>query len=331
MQIIIALIVIALGFFLFRLIFRLLNKMQDKLESWSTEEAPPLRRPSKRSSAPVYADGIVYLFAHEFVQPPAPRPLGSVPRDRAYACQTGQELDPDDFARQLLYALFVELIEEGYIEWRFAKRDPTFMPPYPHKQWELQLRQARPFPSSPLMESLEVGFELCLRARQRRKKDSFELNGEEEFFTMEEIIEQALKAIRHERTFWERGTCCSDLRGHVETAMIESDYLRLPRRETWLQTLRPGRPVCNMEAIKTLAPQAQALKRRLYSFRQRYGSAIAKNPQKNERGQLMDIDPQLATYSGDFQNMPLDDCLRITIHEVIASIKQLEPSGEAGI
>ena len=43
------------------------------------------------------------------------------------------------------------------------------------------------------------------------------------------------------------------------------------------------------------------------------------------------VDPSLATQEADFDQMPLDDCLRISIYETLISLKQLEPSGGSGI
>jgi hypothetical protein len=208
------------------------------------------------------------------------------------------------------------------------------MPPYPHKQWELRLRQEKPLPSSPLNESLEVAFELGRKQRLSRKKadeEPAELTPEEQFFALEDLLERMLKAIRQEMTFWERGTCCSDLRNHVENALIAQGYLDAPARDTWLETVRRGRPALNLDPVQALAADATALARRLATFRKRHGSPVALEPQQDEKGQTVDIDPALATHTGELDDMPLDDCLRLTIHEAIAAIKQLEPSGEAGI
>jgi len=95
--------------------------------------------------------------------------------------------------------------------------------------------------------------------------------------------------------------------------------------------VRKSRPQCNAVAVEPLQADAKALAQRLEAFRQRFGSPQALHPEADERGQLVDIAPNLATHTGDLTDMPLDDCLRLTIHEAIAAIKQLEPSGEAGI
>jgi len=331
MQIAIAVVLAALGVWLFVLIFRLLRGAQRRLGELADQPPPPRMTPASAED-PVRADGLVYLYAHDFVKPVGRRPMGSAPRDRAYACQTQDELDTDDFARQLLYASLVDLIHEGCLTWRYVRRDATFMPPYPHKQWELRLRQEKPLPPSPLNESLQVAFELGRKNRTRGKQDDDETAAPpDEHFSLEELLERMLKAIRQEMTFWERGTCCSDLRSHVETALIAQGYLDAPNRATWLDTVRRNRPTLNPEPVQELAHEAEALARRLETFRRRFGSPVALQPEQNERGQTVDIDPALATHTGELDDMPLDDCLRLTIHEAITAIKQLEPSGEAGV
>jgi len=331
MQIAIAIVLAAIGVWLFVLIFRLLRGAQQRLGELANQPPPPRMTPASVED-PVRADGLIYLYAHDFVKPVGRRPMGSAPRDRAYACQTQDELDAEDFARQLLYATLVDLINEGCLTWRYARRDATFMPPYPHKQWELRLRQEKPFPPSPLNESLQVAFELGRKNRTRGKQDGDETAAPpDEHFSLEELLERMLKAIRQEMTFWERGTCCSDLRSHVEMALIAQGYLHAPNRATWLDTVRRNRPTLNPEPVQQLAHEAEALTRRLQTFRRRYGSPVALQPEQNERGQIVDIDPALATHTGDLDDMPLDDCLRLTIQEAITAIKQLEPSGEAGV
>lgn len=329
MQIAIALILITVGVTLLLWIFRSLRRMQARLGTYVEPPAAPA--PPSDPDGPVSAEELVYLFAHDLVKPVPRRPMGSIPRDRAHACQTGDELDPDDFARQLLYVVLVELIEQECVQWRFGKRDPTFLPPYPHKQWELQLRQAKSFPSSPLSESFGVGFQLARSTRERASKNAQGLSPEDDYFTLEELLERALKAIREERTFWERGTCCSDLRGHVETALIAAGYLEAPSRDTWLETVRRGKSSPRIQAIERLSHDAVALSRKLDVFRKRFGAPADMLAAEDEQGKPVDVDQKLANFGGDPSELPLDDALRVTIHEAVTAIRQLEPSGEAGI
>ncbi|NPV46423.1 MAG: hypothetical protein HPY69_05675 [Armatimonadetes bacterium] len=326
----IAVFLIVLGAGLLWLIFRGLPRLLDRAGEWS--EAQPKARLEKRAAdEPIGPEGLVYLFAHRFVKPPPRRPVGSIPRDRAYACQDDTELCPEDFAKQLLYAVLTELYEAECLEFRLVPRSANFMPPYPQKQWELHLRQCQAFPASPLGDSLAVSFDLCRRNRLRSKKGQEELLPDEEFFSFDEVLDRALRAIRQEMTFWQRGTVCSDLRRYVEDALVAQGYLTLPERETWLDRVRTARPTVNEPMVAALAAEAEALLERLQGFRSRYGSSFAVEPRENEQGQVVDIDPELANRAEDLDEMPLDDCLRMTIHEAIVAIKQLEPSGEAGI
>lgn len=330
MQIALALILVAVGVISLIALFRLLRGLKGRLAQLAQNPEPrlPARPPAE---GPVALDALVYLYAHDFVKPAPRRPLGSIPRDRAYACLTEAELDCDDFARQLLYAVIGELCTDACLETRVAKREASYMPPYPHKQWELRLRRARPFPSTPLCDSLGVGFDLALRNRLRLKRGVAELTYDDEFFALEEVLERGLKAIRQEMSFWERGTVCSDLRNYVETALIAQGFLEEPERETWLDTVRGKRPTCNRGAVESVAHEARALRARLEAFRERHGSEHARHPETDEKGQVVDIDPAVISAAEDFADLPLDDVLRATIHEAIVSIKQLEPSGEAGI
>jgi hypothetical protein len=331
MQIAIAVFVIVLGAALFWAVFRGLRRALDRAEEWSN--AVPEPRLSRNAGEDLVGpEGLVYLYSHQFVKPPPRRPMGSTPRDRAYACQAGdQELCPEDFAKQLLYAVLCELYEQGCLEVKMTPRSPTFMPPYPQKQWELQVRQCGPFPASSLAESLSVGFDLARRNRLRSKKGQEELAPEEDFFAFDEVLERALRAIRQEMTFWQRGTVCSDLRRYVEDALIAQGYLHQPERETWLDKVRTVRPTLNEAAIAALSDEAEALAARLQAFRRHHGSEYAIEPSQDEQGKLVDMDPALASTKENLEQLPLDDCVRMTIHEAIVSIKQLEPSGEAGV
>lgn len=328
MQIALALILTLFGLALLFAIFRALGGVKQRLGALT--EQKPLEPERPHLEGPVTMDGLLYLYAHEFVKPSPKRPLGSIPRDRAFACQSDLELDCEDFAKQLVYVVLTELYSQHCLQTRVVPRDPTYMPPYPHKQWEMQLRQVAPFPPSPLAESFAVGFELAKKNRARLKKVEA-LEPEDEFFALEEILERSLKAMRQEMTFWERGTLCSDLRRYVETALIAQGYLNAPDRDTWLDTVRTKRPTCNESACEAVRPEAISQLRRLETFRKMHGSAYAVTPEKDEKGQIVDIDPAVISASEGFETMPIDDVLRATIHEAVVSIKQLEPSGEAGI
>lgn len=330
MEIAIIVFLVGVGVVLLRGVFQFLRRGLDR--AGSLAEPAPSRRLITLPEAAVDVDGLVYLFAHQFAKPVPPRPLGTVVRDRVWALLDEEcELCPDDLAEQLLYTLLQELHTRECLEFRVLRREATFMPPFPHKQWEMQFRQRCAFPSTPLAESLQVGFELARKNRLRNLRGQEELLPDDEFFSLEELLERALKAIRQEMTFFERGTVCTDLRAHVETALIAGGYLIPPDRETWLDTVRQKRATANPETVLPLQPEAEALLRRREIYRQRFGSLAARDPQPDERGKVVDLDPELMRGDRNPAELPLDDCLRATVHEAIAALKQLEPSGEAGI
>lgn len=283
-------------------------------------------------SGDVHADGLVYLFAHEFVQHRSPRPT-ALPRERAFAPLTEAELDPEDWALQLLYATLCDLHAQSAIQFRIVEREATLMPPFPQKRWEMELIQRMPFPSSPIADALGVAVEL-MRSRQQQRVAQGKAEPGELWCPLDELIERALKAMRQEITFWERSGVYGDLRNYVASALVAQGYLIQPASETWLQRSRSRRPRANELAIDRLRPQAEALKRRLRQFRLKHGSPYARGELEPEEGQrlpLANVDPALTTGDPDCDNMPLDDCLRISIHEALVSLRQLEPSGDAGI
>lgn len=329
MQIFLAIFLTALGFWLLFVILKALRGVGRRLGQMAQDQ--PIKLPDPTAEGPITAEGLVHLFSHDFVKPAPRRPIGSISRDRVFACQQDLELDPEDFARQLLYVTLTELLADDSLKTRLVSRDASFMPPYPHKQWEMQLRQTRAFPSSPLSDSFGVSFQLARKNRLRRKSDMEELAEEDDYFTLEEIVERSLKTIRQEMSFWERGTICSDLRSYVETALIAQGFLLQPEKGTWLDTVRQKQPQPNQPAVDSVAHLGKALGRKLETFRKTHGSAFAIKPEQDEKGQLVDIDPAVVNARENLEELPLDDCLRASIHETIVSIKHLEPSGDAGI
>jgi hypothetical protein len=331
MEITLIILLTLIGVLLLRGVFYLLRRSLDRAgDLAAAEPSPRLSKPTADSL--LDADGLVYLFAHQFVKPVPKRALGTVVRDRVWALLDEElELCPDDLAEQLLYTMLTELYQRDCLELRTVRREASFMPPFPHKQWEMQFRQRCAFPTTPLAESLQVAFALARKNRLRSFREAAELLPEDEFFSLEELLERALKAIRQEMTYFERGTVCTDLRGHVEAALIAGGYLSPPERETWLDAVRQKRPTVNREMVLPLQPEAEALVQRREVFRQRYGSSATRQPVPDQQGKLTDLDPELMKGDRDPADLPLDDCLRATVHEAISAIKQLEPSGEAGI
>jgi len=278
------------------------------------------------AEGPVGADGLVCLFAHEFVRP-ASKPGG---RDRAFAVLTEQELDPEDFALQMLYALMADLFREGVIDFRIVEREPTYTPPFPSKTWELQVQQLRDLPSSPLASAMGVAFEMILGRRRKRRRRSNE--DVDSWVTIDDLIDRMLRAIRQELSFWERTGVYGDLRTYVENALVAQGYLMRPGQATWLDRVRQKRRKPNLEAIEELAEEAADLRQRLVLFRRERGSAHACED-LGESGPMpiQQVDPQLLDASRSLGELPLDDCLRTSLYEVLTALRQLEPSGDAGV
>lgn len=280
-------------------------------------------------------DGLVYMFAGKFVRPVARRSLGSIPRDRAFDLYTGDELDPLDFAMQMLYAVLMDLFTGEYIKLRLVDREATFMPPFPHKTWEMQLRQVQAFPSSPLCDGLNIAFEMIYKKRMKKaQSDSMETladNSPEGLWVgLDELLENALKAMRQEMRFWDRGCIYSDLRNYVGIGLTAQRYLLASSQDTWLDRVRRKGPALNAHAVSkhSLEEAAGALLRRIETFRTRFGSPEAREDPRWPSGE---VNPSLIQPRMPLHELPLDDCLRLSVYETLVAIRQLEPSGEAGI
>ncbi len=277
-------------------------------------------------------DGLVYMFAGKFVKPAGRRALGSIPRDRAFDLLSGAELDPRDFAQQIVYATLIQLYESGCIKFRLVPREASFMPPFPHKAWELHMRQLQSFPSSPLCDSFNVAFEMIYKKRAKKAEATGAAGVTEEdvWVGLDDLLENALKAMRQEMSFWERGCIYSDLRNYVGIGLTAQRYLVDQRHDTWLDRVRRKPPAPNPVALQdqNLEREAEALLTRIERFRARFGSPAACEDHNWPSGE---VDPELLQPRCPLEDLPLDDCLRLSIYETLIAIRQLEPSGEAGI
>lgn len=275
---------------------------------------------------PVGPDGLVVLFADRFVDR-APEGKMISPRLRCYAPLTEEELDPQHWAQQILYATLVDLHEKGCIDLRVVDRPATLMPPFPQKTWEVQLCQIGPMPEAPISDVLAVAFGLLRRSAQRRK--DYDEN-ERHWVTLDALIEQALKTMRQEMTFWERSGVFGDIRQYVEAALIAQGYLIEPERPTWLDRVRTKRPVPHEEGVRRLEAEADRLQARLKKFRaEKGGNLLPEAPRESEA--LRNVDTALLCPAEDAPDIPLDEVLRLSIYETLMAIRQLEPSGDAGV
>ena len=274
----------------------------------------------------VGVDELVYLYAHEFTRPRASG-APALPRDRVWAPLSDDELDAEELTHQLLYATLCELHREGYISFRLTERQPTYLPPFPQKKWEMQLQRLKRLPVTPLCDAIGVGFDLT----RKRLQAKMQFVDEQTLWVgLDELVERGLKAIRQELSFWERSGVHGDLRNYVASSLIASGYLIAPQRDTWLDKVRTKRPIPNRPAIEKLADEAKSLKRRVQTFRKMHGSEAAQVDDPHAKLQT-NVDPSLADTDGPLDELPLDDCLRLSIYETLIAIKQLEPSSEPGV
>ncbi len=330
-QVVIVLVLGAIGLWAFWSLLRLLQGLSKprpvadpKTDQQDIEPVEP--------EGEIANDGLVYMFAGKFVKPATRRALGSIPRDRAFDLASDTELDPRDFAQEIVYTTLIQLYENGCIKFRLVPRDASFMPPFPHKAWELRVRQLQSFPSSPICDSLNIAFEMIYK-RRAKKAETASKDGIPEddlWVSLDDLLENALKAMRQEMSFWERGCIYSDLRNYVGIGLTAQRYLVAPRQDTWLDRIRRKPPTPNPVAMESqnLEAEAEALLKRINAFRARFGSAAACEDPDWPAG---DVDPGLLQPQCPLEDLPLDDCLRVSIYETLIAIRQLEPSGEAGI
>lgn len=285
-------------------------------------EAPVVSEPS----GAVGPDGLICLFADRFVRPAGKAVLA---RDKAYAPLSGDELDPEDFALQLLYSLMAELFREGKLDFRIVPRDPSFMPPFPQKAWELEVRAMEPLAGPSLTGAMQVAFELLdSKARRRRRPTP---DSDEGWVSIDNLVDRMIRALRQELSFWERTGVYGDLRSYVEDALVAQGYLFPPERATWLDRVRQKRRRPNVEAIEALEADAHELRDRLVDFRRRHGSEeTVANLTDEGPLPITQVDPQLLDAKRSLGELPLDDCLRVSLYEALTSLKQLEPSSDAG-
>lgn len=322
-QIGIIVVLTVLGVLLYRAGARFLSRLlEGEAESIQAEVEQPSR--PVEPIGPVGPDGLVVLFGHQFVdRPPAGKTIS--PRLRCYAPLTEEELDPQHWTHQILYATLVDLYQTGSIDLRVTERAATLMPPYPQKTWELQLRQVGPMPESPVSDVFAVAFDLL-----RRRRRGGENEDEEHWVTLDSLVEQALKIIRQEMSFWQRSGVFGDIRQYVESALIAQGYLIEPGQPTWLDRVRTRRPRPHEEGVKRLEDDVRELSGRLAEFRRTHGGNLL--PEANtETEALRQVDSSLLCPGDALHKMPLDEVLRISIYETLMAIRQLEPSGDVGV
>lgn len=289
---------------------------------------PPPDTPREALTRPhgLRADALVFLFAERFVRTPAPnKPVN--PRLRAGAPLTDEDLDARDWACKLLFALLAEQHELGAVEFRTVSRTPTLMPPFPHKNWELEARRERRLADSPLGDCLAVAFDM-LEKRTRPGEDEPGPDEPGGWYPLELVVEKMLTVVRAETGFWQREGVYGDLRNYVAETLAAEGYLTENTSNTWVEHFRRRRMEPNREAIATLAEEADALRHRLRSLRRRYGSAEFLGEEDREATYTHLNTPASLTSVEDVSQVLWADALGITIFETLVALRQLEPTGD---
>ena len=273
---------------------------------------------------PVGPDGLMVLFADRFVDRSRPGKMVS-PRAKCYAPLTEEEMDAHHWAHQILYVTLIDLYEQGCLDFRVTDRMATLMPPYPQKTWEMQICQIGPMPEAPISDALAVAFGLL-----RKRAKGAEAEEDRHWVTLDALIEQALKTMRQEMSFWQRSGVFGDIRQYVESALIAQGYLLEPGRPTWLDRVRTQRVLPHEEGVLTLEGDAEALGEQIAQFRVKHGGNLLPEDDR-ETEALRQADAALLCPPDEAPELPLDEMLRMSIYETLLAIRQLEPSGDAGV
>ncbi len=320
-QVVIIVVLVTAAVLIWRGISGMLKKALES-DAVAVEDAEVIPMIPNDPEGPVGPDGLMVLFADRFVEHSRPGKAIS-PRARCYAPLTEDELDSQHWAQQIIYVTMIDLLEKGCIEVRVVDRMATMMPPYPQKTWEMQVAQIGPMPEAPISDALAVAFGLL---RKRAKGEDSE--EERQFVSLDALLEQALRTMRQEMSFWQRSGVFGDIRQYVESALIAQGYLIEPARPTWLDRVRTQRPLPHVEGIMALEPELSVLMAQITSFRARFGGNLL--PEGRETESLRQADNALLC-PVDTEQIPLDEMLRMSIYETLLAIRQLEPSGDAGV
>ncbi len=322
-QIGIIVVLIVGGVLIWRTVAKALSDAMDGQEQPVAAEHETMAVTPSEPEGHVGPDGLMVLFADRFVDRSRPGKMVS-PRAKCYAPLTEEEMDAHHWAHQILYATLIDLYETGCIDFRVSDRTATLMPPYPQKTWELQIGQIGPMPEAPISDALAVAFGLL-----RKRENGTETEDERHWVTLDALIEQALKTIRQEMSFWQRSGVFGDIRQYVEFALIAQGYLIEPGTPTWLDRVRTQHPTPHEDVLE-LEPQAEQLAEELAQFRARHGGNLLPEADR-ETETLRQADPALLSPPEDAPELPLDEMLRMSLYETLLAIRQLEPSGDAGV
>ncbi len=267
-------------------------------------------------------DETVFLFAEQFVGTASAE--GST-QTTGTAPLSQQPVSLRDQANRLIYATLVDQYQQERLQFRIVERDATMMPPFPQKAWELQVQRSDALTSSPLLDCLNVAFNVIYKQRGVGPADE---DSETLWISLDELLEQILKVARAEISFWKREGVYGDLCNYIEEALIARGYLHELPRNTWLERLRNRELRVNREAIEQRQQAADELHQRLTEFRQAYGSEQTRQLADDLTQFDEEANQELSNWAAPLDELPLDDALRMSIYEALSSLRQLEPSGD---
>ncbi len=297
-----------------------------------TRGAAPVAEPEPEldeitPAGPLGPDQLVFLFPERFVGTSAT--AGGMAGTVGTAPLTDETVALDNQANRLIYAILVDQYQASRLEFRLVERAPSMMPPCPQKAWALEMRRADALSASPLLDCLNVAFNVLYSKRRIPAGPGAEQEPEQLWVSLDELIEQVLKVARAEISFWKRQGVYADLCNYVEEALIAAGYMRELARGTWLERLRGRRLQINRQAIEERRSDADDLHRCLVEFRCTHGSEQTREMAEDLTSPSKEADSELATDSGPLDELPLDDALRLSIYETLHCLRQLEPSGGA--
>jgi len=325
-EIFIAVVLAGLGAWLLWRGYRFWQSLMSQASQISEEPGPPSPE-AVEVRGPVGPDGLVFLFAHDFVSPPHP---GRQPAtgQRAYAPLTKDALDVQEWACRLLYTVLAEQRQQDRVDFRITEQAATLMPPFPYKAWQLEVKRLQPLSASPLSDCMNVAFDM-LHKRQRVKQASQgaeEPETEQPWCDLSELIEWVLKTVRTEMSFWQREGVCLDLCRYVQESLVGAGYLIEKPRRTWLERLRRRKFEPNQPAIESLEDEVESLKQRLVGFRRQCGSADAQETAEDLTAPIRDaVASDLMEPERPLDQLPLDDCLRLSVYQVVVELRDVEP------
>jgi hypothetical protein len=299
----------------------------DSTQAPSPEEDPPPSTDMVLPSRPARADALVYLYGNRFAKPSSGK--RAVARHLRAFCPLAddEELDSPDWSAKMLFALLAEAKEAKQVDFRLVERTPARMAPFPHKNWELEVKRQEPLPATPLGDCMNNAFEIMEKRASRRE----DLDNEG-WIPLDLVFEQMLKEVRGTMTFWQREGVYSDLRNYVAKCLVQEGYLVEQDSGTLVEQFRKSKLVPREDLIRALEGEAEDLRLRLRDLRERYGSSVFLEKEDRE-STYTHLNTPAALTTLDSTKSPIlwADALGVSIYESLAVIRQLEPTGEGGI